>query len=646
MIRLCGFALLLLSLARVAAAQSVLTLTPQDCVYRQGDDLAWASPMLDDSSWQPYSHWHADLSHPRLWIRCHANLSGLLSVSQPALQVRLYGPYELYLDGKRFAGSGNLATGGFSLNAIRSYPVAAAQIAQAPQLIALRVFDRSTLYNPGTISGIIRLPFRLRAGNASLLQALRAYEVLSGARTHAITTICYSIIGILSFPLFALFAFDPSRKSVLLLALYALALAVLRWNEFAVATFSDYPISIAIWITIALSQGAVFVGYPFYFVLAGRRMPWFMRVLLFMTALNCAGLVLDGFAVAGLPAWVAGLYSSVLDPLLFFALIALTLSPYIAFWPLASVAPRMRPIAILCMLWTAADFLWFLLEITAIPVPGIPNLYARWGLTLLNARGIITALVVAALFALLFREQRQISLDRATFAGELQAAGEIQRLLAPVKIDTAPGLQIDVAFRPMREVGGDFYLCRVLPNGHQRILLGDVSGKGAAAAMAATLLLGAAEERHSDSPVELLSHLNRVLCRAHLGGFATCLCVDLAPDGELTLANAGHLSPYRGGIEMETAGGLPLGITPSAEFAASQMTLRVDETLTFVSDGVLEARTRMGELFGFDRTAAISTQPAESIAAAAQAFGQEDDITVLTLMRGSVGPPASTRPSV
>jgi hypothetical protein len=264
-------ALLLLCLPRLAAAQAVLTLTPQDCVYRQGDDLAWAAPSLDDSAWQLYSHWHADLSHPRLGIRCHGNLSGLLSVSQPALRVRFYGPYELYLDGKPFAASGNLATGAFSLNAIRSYPVVAAQIAQAPQLIAMRVFDRSTLYNAGTVGGIIRLPFRLRAGDSSLLQALRAYEVLSGARTHAITTICYSIIGILSIPLLALFAFDPSRKPVLLLALYALFLAVLHWNEFAVATFSDYPLWVAIWISIALSQVAIFVGYPFYFALAGRR---------------------------------------------------------------------------------------------------------------------------------------------------------------------------------------------------------------------------------------------------------------------------------------------------------------------------------------------------------------------------------------
>ena len=53
--------------------------------------------------------------------------------------------------------------------------------------------------------------------------------------------------------------------------------------------------------------------------------------------------------------------------------------------------------------------------------------------------------------------------------------------------------------------------------------------------------------------------------------------------------------------------------------------------MLFVSDGVVEAQTPAGELFGFDRTAAISTQSAESIAAAAQAHGQEDDITVLTV---------------
>jgi serine phosphatase RsbU (regulator of sigma subunit) len=297
----------------------------------------------------------------------------------------------------------------------------------------------------------------------------------------------------------------------------------------------------------------------------------------------------------------------------------------------------MRPLAAFCLFWGTVDFIWFAIELTAVKLPGIPNLYARWGQTLLDARGIATACVVAALVILLFREQRQITLDRAMLAGELHAAGEIQRMLAPAEIETAPGLHINVAFHPMREVGGDFYLCRVLPNGNQRILLGDVSGKGAAAAMAATLLMGAAEERGGDSPAELLSHLNRVLCRARIGGFATCLCADVLSSGEMIIANAGHLSPYRGGIEVATPAGLPLGIIAEAEYTAARIRLGVSDELTFVSDGVVEARNSTGELFGFERTASISTLSAESIAQTVQKHGQEDDITVLTLTLAPAG---------
>jgi serine phosphatase RsbU (regulator of sigma subunit) len=59
--------------------------------------------------------------------------------------------------------------------------------------------------------------------------------------------------------------------------------------------------------------------------------------------------------------------------------------------------------------------------------------------------------------------------------------------------------------------------------------------------------------------------------------------------------------------------------------------LAAGENLLLLSDGVVEARKATGELFGFERTRAISTEPAEKIAQAAQAFGQEDDITVLSL---------------
>jgi serine phosphatase RsbU (regulator of sigma subunit) len=243
-----------------------------------------------------------------------------------------------------------------------------------------------------------------------------------------------------------------------------------------------------------------------------------------------------------------------------------------------------------------------------------------------------TLAVIVALLALLFREQQQTAEDRAMLAGEMQAAREIQRMLAPGIVKTAPGAMIHVAFHPMRDVGGDFFLCPVLPDGRQRVLLGDVSGKGSAAAMTAALLLGGAQARDTDTPGNLLAHLNCVLRESRVGGFATCVCADLAPNGTLTVANAGHLAPYRGGEEVPVAASLPLGLS-DATYEESLLELAPGETLTFLSDGVVESRDSDGELFGFERTRAISSRSAEEVAAEAQRFGQEDDITVLTLTR-------------
>ena len=99
------------------------------------------------------------------------------------------------------------------------------------------------------------------------------------------------------------------------------------------------------------------------------------------------------------------------------------------------------------------------------------------------------------------------------------------------------------------------------------------------------------------------------------------------------MANAGHLSPYRRGEEIKLESGLPLGLTSDAEYAETVLELAPGDTLTMLSDGVVEAMNPQHQLFGFERTQAISTQSARTIAAAAQEFGQEDDITVLTLKR-------------
>lgn len=165
------------------------------------------------------------------------------------------------------------------------------------------------------------------------------------------------------------------------------------------------------------------------------------------------------------------------------------------------------------------------------------------------------------------------------------------------------------------------------------IVIGDVSGKGMPAAMAVSLLVSTFRTlaHYTQSPGEILRAMNQRMLTRSSGGFTTCLVLRVDPDGTLTAANAGHISPYVGRIELSLENGLPLGLSADSVYSETTRRLGSGEPLTLVTDGVIEARNASGELFGFDRTAAITTQPAEAIAQAAQAFGQEDDITVLTL---------------
>jgi serine phosphatase RsbU (regulator of sigma subunit) len=319
------------------------------------------------------------------------------------------------------------------------------------------------------------------------------------------------------------------------------------------------------------------------------------------------------------------IHTTYVTPATFFAAAFMVSAPLTAFWPWNRVPPRMRTIAGAATTFALTQSLLFAIIFTSYFVPTVLK---NW---MLPASSVAQLVAIAAIIALILRDQRQVTLDRAELAGEMQAAQQIQQTLVGESVESLRSFRIEVAFHPAREVGGDFYRSRVLPGDRQRILIGDVSGKGAAAAMAATMLMGAAEERSEDSPAQLLAHLNRVLCRARIGGFATCLCADLSADGTLLIANAGHLAPYCNGQEVSLSNGLPLGIAQEAEYMEQSLQLTPGDSLTFISDGVVEARSAAGDLFGFDRTREISSRPAEEIAAAAKQFGQQDDITVLTL---------------
>lgn len=248
-------------------------------------------------------------------------------------------------------------------------------------------------------------------------------------------------------------------------------------------------------------------------------------------------------------------------------------------------------------------------------------------------------------FALLLFLVRRFSLARqeeARLSAEMEAARSLQSLLVPVIAPSTPGFVVASVYLPAGEVGGDFFQIRPANDGSLLIVVGDVSGKGLKAAMTVSTIVGALRGCLLRTPKEVLAHLNDVLY-GHITGFVTCCATLISSDGSITIANAGHLSPYRNGEEMVVASGLPLGMVAESSYDESHFQLAQSDRLTFVSDGVVEARNKSGELFGFDRTASVSAGSAESIAEAARSFGQDDDITVISVMCTATEPVASRR---
>jgi hypothetical protein len=253
-----------------------------------------------------------------------------------------------------------------------------------------------------------------------------------------------------------------------------------------------------------------------------------------------------------------------------------------------------------------------------------------------NARTLAGALLLVALVYAVYRYSAENHRQQARMEEEIRNARAVQQVLIPEAIPAVPGFKVESVYRPADEVGGDFFQILPLRGGGVLSVIGDVSGKGIPAAMTVSLLVGTVRTlaHYTQSPAEILAAMNqRMLARSHDGGFTTCLILRADPDGKVTAANAGHLAPYLKCREMALESGLPLGLSATAVYAESTTQLGEDEQLTLLTDGVVEARSKTGELFGFDRTSAIAADTAESIAQAAQKFGQQDDITVLTLSR-------------
>ena len=292
-----------------------------------------------------------------------------------------------------------------------------------------------------------------------------------------------------------------------------------------------------------------------------------------------------------------------------------------------------RPIAQVRLILPAIAVIWFF------RLPLDPHIRAfvtlPYSFTLAGLRwyfGPLTMVLFGALAIAIFaRELIEDQREKERLAAELEAGRAMQQVLLGAEMPVIPGFSVESVYRPAGEVGGDFFQVLAAPHSGALIAIGDVSGKGLRAAMTVSTILGALRALPAASPAELLHVLNRTLAGRIEGDFVTCSLAHIAPDGTVTIANAGHLAPYLGGEELSLESGLPLGVIADVRYPESTFVLAPGDTLTFVSDGVIEAQSAAGELFGFDRTRQISQRSAEEIAQAAQAFGQRDDITVLTV---------------
>lgn len=210
--------------------------------------------------------------------------------------------------------------------------------------------------------------------------------------------------------------------------------------------------------------------------------------------------------------------------------------------------------------------------------------------------------------AQLVREQQAEAKERERIQQELQVAALIQQTLLPKELPSINGWNVDAFYRPARAVGGDFYDFIDLKGSRLGVVIGDVTDKGVPAALVMATcrsMLRAAALRH-DSPSAVLADVNENLVpEIPPAMFVTCLYAIIDTDGgEVVFANAGHNLPYvrtvEGVLELR-ATGMPLGLMPGMDYEERTHRLQDGDVMVLTSDGITEAHSPEGEMYGFSR---------------------------------------------
>ncbi len=613
-----------LCLSMAAGAQTRIDTFPAGIVrlthgwrYHKGDNPAWADPRLDDSGWRKLAPRRNDDCAPACWYRLRVDLPphhGLLAFFLEASQ----GVAEAYVDGQR---AGNLHFTPWWLEREPSEHVLPIPGDNPTVVLAIRIHVPRVADDPYEATWLrasIGSP-QAAQWESGLNQEDRLLDfVLSGAVN---LVIVIAGVGVL-----LLFFAHRGQREYLWLGLYL----VLLGSSFLMLSGSNDAIVPGI-ANDLFADPAIYLfivaQVEFTYAFIRRRPGRIWRVYECLLLAGVAGAALCATHV--LPTAVYFFFESAVT-----LPAALALPLLLLYWSRRGnhearwlVVPSLFPAAgvtITNLPQFAGSFGW---DVSWLTRP----LYL-WGDIRLFPYDLADLIFLLAIGVVMFFRFSRLTGEQARSAAEMSAAREIQRQLVPASLPSVPGCELEAAYLPAAEVGGDFYQVLGQPDGSRLILIGDVSGKGLKAAMTGALAIGSLRALAAEmvSPATLLTRLNQQMVAAQQGGFITCLCASLAPDGRIALANAGHLPPYRNGEEVQMEGSLPLGIHGDEIYQQTTLELLPGDRITLLTDGVVEAQSA-DELFGFERTRGLSRESAASIAAAAQLFGQQDDITVLTL---------------
>ncbi len=637
------------AITQITLGESIVALTGP-WKFHTGDDMRWADPKFDDSTWGTM-----DLTPPSgstslmygtggfvpgwtkrgyagysgfAWYRLRANIQNAqdaratLALKMPA---HFDDAYQVYVNGQRIGQFGRFTSHGvtFYLSQPSAFRLPDS-IRRGPVTIAIRMWmDAATPFIAPDVGGLHGPPV---LGQASYIQSLLRQDREDLDRALDGEFLLSAILLQVLLVAFGLYWLDRSEQAYFWLGLVCVtsllysAVVLLgyhtRWiGQTPVEFLEDAvltPAYIGLWV--------LFWGYWFRLERMARlhRVVWELVLLLAM-----------GMAMLRPPLYGRAVPVHAIVWLLPLAEVFRLLLGAMLVWVTYRGIRKNRTEGLLALPAVALVVLSLYQEdliVLQIPVSFFPFGFG------INLSDLATMLSLGIITVLLLRRFLQGQRQREQWKQEMEQARQVQSLLVPVTPPNTPGFAVESVYLPAQKVGGDFF--QVLPgdDGSLLIVVGDVSGKGLKAAMTVSTIVGALRGCDIREPAKVLANLNRVL-HGHISGFATCVAAWITAGGAMTIANAGHIPPYRNGEELAVPGGLPLGVVETGHYEETQFEIAAGDRLTFVSDGVVEATNENHELFGFERTQQISYQPAHAIAEAAKTFGQEDDISVLSVTR-------------